>query len=86
MKITNSLLFVAFVLGARSLLLSRDHQPVASPTFFNVNGTAVLSRIHTAGVMTPDEVAALLSESAGYSDPSANTGDQLPESTTGGWR
>jgi hypothetical protein len=76
MKIANSLLFVACVLGAGSLLPAQDHQSVASPSFFSMSGI-VLHTARTSG-MTPDEVAALLSDSAGYSDPSANTSDDPP--------
>ncbi len=76
MKIANSLLFAAFVLGAGTLLLAQDH---ASPNVFNMRRTTLLSSRNTAGVMRADEVFALLSDSAGYSDPSVSQADPPAE-------
>jgi hypothetical protein len=81
MKITNSLLFVAFVLGSGTLLPAQDHLSVASPTSFNAGGAALLARIDTTGGMRAGEVFALLSDNAGYSDPSANEADPPAESS-----
>lgn len=77
MRMTNSLLFVAFVLSGTLLLA----QGQASAKVLNVSGTIVLSSIDTAGGMRADQVFALLSDNAG-SDPSANTGDDPPVEST----
>ena len=79
MKITNSLLFVAFVLGSGRLLPAQDHLSVASPTS-KASGATVLARIDTTGGMRADQVLALLSDSASYSDPSAKEADPPAES------
>lgn len=82
MRMTNSLLFVAFVLGSGALLPAQDHLSVASPTSFNnAGGATLLARIDTTGGMRADEVFALLSDGAGYSDPSANEADPPAESS-----
>lgn len=78
MRMTNSLLFVALVLGSGTLLLAQGQ---ASPKVLNVSATTVLSTIDTAGGMRADQVFALLSDSAGYFDPSAKEADPPAEST-----
>jgi hypothetical protein len=76
MTMTNSLLFVAFVLGSGTLVLAQGQ---ASPKVLNVSGTTVLSTIDTAGGMRADQVFALLSDSAAYLDPSVSEADPPAE-------
>ncbi len=80
MKIANSLLFAAFVLGAGSLP-AQNHQSVTSPDSFNLSGNTVLGRIDTAGRLRAHQILALLPDSAGYSHASADTGDDPPAGT-----
>ena len=69
MKITNSLLFGAFVLAASSFLLAWDPQAVTSPNPFSVSSTTVLSSVDKMLSIRPAEVFVLLSDSDDYPDP-----------------